>query len=108
MKVKDLVNLWENHANDRLTAETYQIRLSVEDAGKLSALTEMYPRRSKEQILSELISAAFTELESSFPYIAGNKVVSIDELGDPIYEDIGATPIFLSLLKKYMSDKNTL
>lgn len=106
MKVKDLVAYWESHANDKLTEETYEVQLSVEDAAKLKALAEMYPRRSKEQLVSELVSAALTELESSFPYIAGDRVVSVDEWGDPIYEDVGATPAFLSLTRKHMPTTN--
>ena len=107
MKVKDLVNLWENHASDKLTAESYQVKLSVEDAAKIRALVEMYPRRSTEQILSELVSAALAELETSFPYVAGEKIISLDELGDPIYEDVGSTPAFLSLTKKYIADSQS-
>lgn len=102
MTVRDLVNIWEKHANGELTQEAYQINLNLNDAAKVHALSEMYPKRSKEQILSELINAALSELEISLPYVAGKEIVSFDEMGDPIYEDVGPTPAFLSLTQKYM------
>jgi len=34
------------------------------------------------------------------PYIAGKKVISSDEQGDPIYEDVGLTPRFVELTRK--------
>jgi hypothetical protein len=43
------------------------------------------------------------ELESAMPYVRGKKVVTTDELGDPIYEDVGPTPRYLSLTEKHMS-----
>ncbi len=103
MYLKQLVEQWETHAHGNLTKEIYHVRLTVEDAAKLDALAEMYPKRSKEQIISELLSAALGQLEASFPYIQGTKVVATDELGDAIYEDVGPTPRYLTLAKKYLA-----
>ena len=79
------------------------MRLPIEDAAKVAALAEMYPKRTKTEIISELLSAALEELETSLPYIAGKRVIETDEMGDPLYEDIGPTPRFLDLSKKYTS-----
>lgn len=106
MYLKQLVEHWENHAQGNLTKDTYEVHLTLEDAAKLDALAEMYPKRSKEQIICELLSAALGQLEASFPYIQGTKVVATDELGDAIYEDIGPTPRYLALTKKYLDQKN--
>lgn len=102
MSLKELVAQWEAHAHGKLTKETYSVHLLVEDAAKLDALAEMYPKRSKEQIISELLSAALNQLEASFPYVQGTKVVATDEMGDAIYEDVGPTPRFMALTKKYL------
>ncbi|HSX70727.1 MAG TPA: pilin assembly protein, partial [Pseudomonas sp.] len=80
----------------------YHIHLDLESAARLAALCEMYPRRGTEEMLGELIGAALEELEASLPYIKGNKVVATDEQGDPLYEDIGPTPRFLALSRKYL------
>ena len=101
MKIKSLAAQWEKQAKATMTTEEYSLRLPIEDAAKIAALTEMYPKRAQSEILGELISAALEELESSFPYVAGTKVTAHDEMGDPIYEDVGPTPKFLDLAKKY-------
>lgn len=103
MSLKELVTQWEANAHGNLTNETYAVHLLVEDAAKLDALAEMYPKRTKEQLLSELVSAAFGQLEASFPYVQGPTVVATDEMDDAIYEDIGPTPRFMALTKKYLA-----
>ncbi len=35
------------------------------------------------------------------PYVAGSKVISTDEQGDPVYEDVGLTPRFTELTRKF-------
>lgn len=103
MTVKELVKNWQNQAHGTLTKDSYTVKLTIEDAARIDALSEMYPKRSKEQLISELLSAALVELESSFPYEQGSEVVATDELGDPIFADVGPTPEFLSLTKKHLS-----
>ena len=104
MSVKKLIKEWEHSAHAELTKDLYSIKLNLDDAARIKALSEMYPKRSTEQLLSELISAALSEIESSLPYIAGSEVASFDELGDPIYKDVGPTPIYLSLMQKYIEE----
>ena len=102
MKIDTLINQWEQEASARLTSQEYCVRLPLEDAARITALVEMYPRRSQDEIIRELLTAALDELESSFPYVQGSQVVGEDELGDPLYEDVGPTPKFLELSKKHM------
>ncbi len=102
MLLRDLVTQWESTAQGVLTKETYTVKLLKEDAAKLDALAEMYPKRTKEQLISELLTAALGQLEASFPYVQGTKVVATDEMGDAIYEDVGPTPHFMALTKKYL------
>jgi hypothetical protein len=33
--------------------------------------------------------------------VAGKRVISTDEQGDPLYEDVGATPRFMQLTRSY-------
>ena len=92
MKIKALAECWEQQAKATLTSDEYSFRLPLEDAAKITALAEMYPKRTKSEILGELLTAALDELETSFPYIAGKKVITKDEMGDPVFEDIGPMP----------------
>lgn len=104
MKVSELAQLWETCASGQLTNSIYTLRLSIEDAARLEALAEMYPKLSTEHILNDLVSAALNDLEKSMPYIKGNKVIARDEMGDPMFEDVGLTPRFLALAKKHLND----
>jgi hypothetical protein len=103
MKVRELLSMWESSAKGVLTAEQFSVRLPVDDAAKIRALAEMYPHRSIEDIITDLLSAALVELESSLPYQRGERVVALDEEGDPLYEDVGPTPRFLGLIEKHLS-----
>lgn len=106
MKVQQLLRLWEDTANGELTSEHYVVRLPKEDAARLRALAELYPRRSIEELITDLLSASLEEVESSLPYVRGNKVVGVDELGDPLYEDIGPTPRYLTLTRKHLNSEH--
>ncbi len=101
MDIKQLIDHWERNAATPRTSNEYHIKLPVYSAAKLAALAEMYPGRSEEQILSELLMAALNELSASFAYKAGTGIVSYDDQGDPIFEDEGLTPRFHSLAKKH-------
>jgi hypothetical protein len=102
MNVKELLSVWEKTAQGELTQEQFCVRLPVEDAARLHALAEMFPRRNIEELITDLLSAALNELESSLPYVRGDTVVALDEEGDPLYEDVGPTPRYLDLIGKYM------
>ncbi|MBC3950480.1 MULTISPECIES: pilin assembly protein [Pseudomonas] len=104
MKIRELANHWEENAKGRLTRTQYAIHLDMESAARLNALTEMYPKHHPEELLGELIGAALEELEASFPYVQGQHVVTTDEEGDPVYEDVGPTPRFLALSRRYLQE----
>lgn len=72
------------------------------DRGPSRGFCELYPQRTPEALLGELLAAAFEELEASFPYVQGEDVVATDELGDPLYADAGTTPRFLELARKHL------
>lgn len=104
MTLRELLKNWEKTSNGPLTEREYSVRLTLKDAARIAALAEMYPARSPEQILTELIGAALNELEHRLPYIQGENVSSLDELGDPIYEDVGPTSRFAELTRKHLGD----
>jgi hypothetical protein len=102
MKARELLSLWEDTATGSLTADCYEVRLPIKDAARLKALQEIYPRRNIEELISDLLTASLDELESVMPYRQGSKIVATDEQGDPLYEDIGPTPRYLSLTEKHL------
>ena len=102
MKLKTLMKYWEKEFSGQLSEDGYQIKLSEEDAARLEALCEMFPKYPRDNLLRDLISSALTDVTSSFPYIAGKEIVARDEEGDPIYADTGPTPNFLNLTRKHL------
>ncbi|WP_111640723.1 pilin assembly protein [Marinimicrobium alkaliphilum] len=102
MKVNELMKMWDRNASGELAENHYTVRLPVEDAARIAALCEMYPKRSAEDFITDLLSAALSEIEGGMPYIKGDEVIAEDEMGDPIYEDAGSTPRFLALSQKHL------
>ena len=100
MSFKNLLESWRETAAQPRTVTEYAVRLPVDDAARLAALAELFPGRSAEQLITDLLGVALQEIETSMPYIAGKKVISSDEQGDPIYEDVGLTPRFVELTRK--------
>ena len=43
------------------------------------------------------------ELEVAMPYVQGTRVIAEDDRGDPIYEDVGNTARFHTLIKKHVA-----
>lgn len=102
MKFRELLETWERSAGERRMPKAYEVRLSIHDAAKLATLAEMFPGRSEQDIITDLLSTALDEIEAAFPYVQGNRIVAEDEHGDPIYEDVGLTPRFQSLTRKHL------
>jgi hypothetical protein len=100
MSFKDLLESWRESAAQPRTATEYAVRLPIDDAARLAALSEMFPGRTAEQLITDLLGTALQGIETSMPYVAGKKVISNDEQGDPIYEDVGLTPRFVELTRK--------
>jgi len=102
MKIKDLVDYWDKHAQGRLTRDAYFVNLSDQHRKRLEKLAVLYSMKSSQDLMRDLISAALDELETSFPYVQGSKVVAFDEDGFEIYGDNGMTPRFISLSQKHI------
>ena len=101
MSVRELYKHWQNNAAEPLTRKEYSVRLPIHDAARIEALVEMYPLRTREQLITELLSAALDELENAFPYQEGKQVIAKDEEGDPVYEDAGPTSRFVRLSREH-------
>lgn len=101
MSFKELLESWRETAAAPRTASTFAVHLPLDEAAQLAALAEMFPGRSPEQLVTELLGAALKELAAAMPYVAGKRVISNDEQGDPIYEDVGPTPRFMALSRAH-------
>jgi len=102
MPFKDLLSSWKKLEKPQLTEQEYAIRLSIEDAARVHALSELHPGVSVDRVITDLLARSLDELEAAMPYVAGDNVIREDDHGDPIYEDVGLTPEFLELVRSHV------
>jgi len=100
-RVKQLLNEWASTSHSLSKPKSIQVKMSHQDFARIRALAELFPDRNEEQIISDLLSALLDEVEEALPYIPGKQVVTEDEFGDPVYEDIGLNQKFEILKKKF-------
>ena len=100
VKIKALLESWQQHAAAPVSATDFAVRLPIDEAARLEALVQLFPGRTREQIIAELLGAALQEVAASMPYVPGKKVISTDDQGDPIFEDVGLTPRFMDLTRR--------
>ena len=103
MNIRQLVHHWQSTSNDDSPKVNFQIKVPIQDAARLAALADLFPALKSEEIVAELLHCALDEVQEAFPYIQGEKQVSEDELGNPIYEDDGYTPRFLTLMREHLA-----
>jgi hypothetical protein len=101
VKFKPLLDRWKKHQPPQRTATEYAVRLPLDDASRLQALIELFPGLSVEEIVTDLLHAGLDEIAAAMPYEPGPVVISRDDHGDPVYEDIGMTPRFVELARKH-------
>jgi hypothetical protein len=101
VKFKPLLDRWKKHPPPERTAAEYAIRLPLDDASRLQALVELFPGLTVEEIVTDLLHAGLDEIAGAMPYEPGPAVISRDDHGDPVYEDIGMTPRFVELARKH-------
>jgi len=104
VKFKSLLDRWKKTAAPQKTAQEYSIRLALDDAARLHALAELFPGQPLETILSDLLRTSLDEIAAAMPYERGSKVISSDDHGDPLYEDVGLTPRFVELTRKFKKE----
>ncbi len=101
VRFTELLERWQQDASDARTATEYSVRLPLDAAARLHALADLFPGRTREQLITDLLGAALHELAAAIPYVQGKKVISNDEHGDPLYEDVGLTPRLIELTRKH-------
>jgi hypothetical protein len=101
VKFKPLLDRWKKHPPPQRTAAQYAVRLPLDDASRLHALVELFPGLTVEEIVTDLLHAGLDEIAAAMPYEPGPAIISRDDHGDPVYEDIGMTPRLVELARKH-------
>ena len=98
---------WSAPDNTRLVSKQFSFRLPVHVAAKLAAIGEMYPTKSRTQIVADLLTLALDNFEKELPAIKGDVVdpeVS-EHLGEEYgYSIEGTRRTFWQLSNKYFQE----
>lgn len=89
MKAKGLVSVWSAPDNSRLTAKQSSFRLPVHVAARINALCDLYPSKTKTQIVADLLAAALSEIEYEIPAFAGEYVDKHPDTNEKMFKEAG-------------------
>ena len=104
MKSSDLHNLWTAPDNSRITSKQFSFRLPVHVAAKLAALSEMYPKKSRTEIVGDLLATALDEVVKGMPFVAGRSFGYHPDSDEEIFEDIGPATTFWAIADRHYKD----
>lgn len=97
-----LLHHLEEHARDRAGRIPFATQIDREDLIRLQALSEVYAI-DLHDLCSSLFHTMLQELEARMPYRPGTQVIRMED-GDPVYEDIGPMPRYLSIIRRLESE----
>lgn len=96
MEPQDLILRWHDEPKHPLTPKQLSIRLPIDVAAKISALCEIYPTRTKTEIIADLVSTSVDQLVRALPSEKGDLLESESIPGQiRVYQDIGPKGRFL-------------
>ena len=93
-----LLEEWEKSAEKQAGKVPTTVSIYECDEIKLRALAKVYGL-PLEEVTASLIHQALLELEEKMPYVAGDKVIRVEE-GANIYEDVGPMSRYLKAQKE--------
>lgn len=104
MQPEDLVKVWEAPDHSRLTPKQMSLRLPITVAAKVNALCDIFPRKTKTEIIGDLLAAALDQIENAFPCKKGELIGHEPPHDEPVYQDVGLRGRFRELSEKHVRD----
>ena len=102
MQPADLHKIWGAPDNSRLTTKQYSFRLPVHVAAKLAALCDMFPDKTRTQLVADLLSTALDGFERTFPSIPGDEPVDqVSGTEELLYEETGPIVRYQALVNEH-------
>lgn len=112
-RASELHGFWSLPDNSRLTSKQYSFRLPVHVAAKIAALCDMYPHKTRTEIVGDLLSTAIDDLVNGMPFVEGKLLDVNEKTGEEYYDDLGPRPQFwesadkhYKALEREMGNKN--
>ena len=100
MKPADLHKVWSAPDNSRLTGKQQSFRLPVHVAAKIQALCDIFPNKTKTEIVGDLLATALEEVIENLPVSAGVPR-GADDQGRPYFDEEGTRAQFRTYANKY-------
>jgi len=104
MKASELISLWTAPDNSRLTAKQFSFRLPVHVAAKLAALAELFPSKSRTEIVGDLLSTAIEDVYNALPSHPGGEYDRHPDTGEMMYEETGHKAYFRGLANRHYAE----
>ncbi len=107
MKPSELHTVWAMPDNTRLTAKQFSLRLPVHVAAKLAAFGELYPNKTRTQLIADLLATAIESAAEGLPTVKGqhlHHVVADDGTHLEVFEDVGMRAKFKKLANRHYAE----
>ncbi len=105
MKANELISYWGTPDNSKLTPKQISLRLPIHVAAKIQALCDMYPQKSRTEIIGDLLTTSLEDLQNSLPVHEGGEEVGYDPVAqEPVYDQYGPLIDFKKLSTKYQQE----
>jgi hypothetical protein len=104
MEPKDLIKVWEAPDHSKLTPKQTSLRLPIQVAAKISALCKMYPRKTKTEVIGDLLATALDQFADGLESVQGKYLFTNPDTDEKEYEDIGPKARFSKLTNIYLKE----
>ena len=104
MKPKDLITIWNAPDPPRLTPKQVSVRLPMLVSAKISALCDLFPKKTKTEIIGDLLTSALEQMEQDFPSRKGHFVLNDPDTGEEMFAEIGIAADFRRITEKYLRE----
>lgn len=105
MEPKDLLKIWTAPDHSKLTPKQISLRLPIQVTAKISALCDMYPRKTKTEIIGDLLATALDQLEQGLDSTDIGEPHIHPDTEEVIFEDYyGPLKDFRTLTDKYLKE----
>ena len=107
MNPRELHSVWSMPDNTRLTSKQSSFRLPVHVAAKLAALCELYPNKTRTQLVGDLLATAIDAAARGLPSVKGrhlDRVAPHDEPEFDLFEDVGPAGRFKQLANRHYQE----
>lgn len=100
MEPRDLVKVWDAPDNSTLTPKQWSIRLPILVAAKINALCVIFPRKSKTEIIGDLLATALDQMEKGLHVTRGEPHSEHED--QTIYYGGGQRKLFLDMTAHFL------